>query len=126
MTTIDADVIRCSTCDCEVILRAGRLAVLRSSCETFYCHNGHSMGYERSPSPLEKENSELKMRAARAETDAKHARDALARVENEARLNANSCRDCRRRFQSPAKLQAHVRHAHGKTLALPEYAKAGT
>ncbi len=117
MSYLDLEVIRCSNCDTDIYLTARRLAILKSSHTTFYCSNGHSQ-YFPDKTALEKENEDLKRSLTIAQASAKRAIEHSTFLENELRLNAHRCEHCKRRFQSDAKLGAHFRRVHGKTLRL--------
>ncbi len=104
----------CIKCNVEMLLRQEQQDNLRRTHGVFYCINGHEQLYS-GPTQAEKDRDEYKRRMERAESDAATARARVQRVEREAKLNANKCKHCTKRFETPEALTRHVRriHEHG-------------
>lgn len=110
------DVLRCCTCDVEILLPTGREDVLRNNPRLFfYCPNGHEQHF--SPAPwrkrLEKEKEARKSaerEAARAKSEARQLR----------RRIAGECKLCGRVFEGARGLAIHMGRIHPKIRALPE------
>lgn len=100
----------CITCNVEMLLRQMHVDNLRASRELFYCVNGHAQKY--GPSKAERERDEYRARAERAEREAASARESAALSAREAKLNANRCSHCAKKYDSPEKLSRHVRRVH--------------